>query len=421
MHVARAYFKCRECGVRFKTQPEAKKHCAACGKGFTKVEPEPKKLYSSEFTRQRFGTQQQYVAHLLELCLQPKGARPERSSHLKLRNLLELPTLENAVRRTSVRLYSDVEAWRNVRWDYDRVTTAVRDLERGALDVPLDSNDLLCLHRVENFVIDLFATGRLQPHAPQADNNHTLPGPESTLADPIVKVQSPDPAPVFSGNAFFPTRPMLPYTPEQIPDDEASRNERAIQSPRDKGKRALSETSETMQQRIPAGPSRPDSHDPNETRIGDMHLDFARQQQQPHFEPQPPSTFTFNGMPSHPLRPVVENPPPYQPAWCGPYEEDHRHSNLDPADDMNTAMSSYLSTPEMNHEMTQISPGYFVSHQQQDVEGMMMGYTLDTQQQEQQHQQHGIDGSRPPEQMDVLQNAPAQEGLWWPQFQHGLR
>nr|POE79604.1 hypothetical protein CFP56_07669 [Quercus suber] len=349
VHVARAYFKCRGCGRRFKTQPEAKKHCVGCGQGFTKVEPEPKKLYSSEFTRQRFATQQQYVDHLLDLCKQPKGQRPERSSHLKLRNLLELPALDAAVRRTSLRLYNDAEAWRNVRWDYDRVTSAVRDLENGILDVPLHPvEDLLCLHRVENFATELFATGRLQSASQPSSNLGNVGSVQQRLMESTFSSQSPDSSTAMYTEDAFPVH--------QMPPSNTSVNTQGLAIARDlsmlgdaKSKRPLSETSQTMQQRMPAGPSRPDTG--VSTDNDHASLDFTMPTQF-----MTPSSGAFQ---TSTTWPVTEQPPPYQPAWCDTLD-DNGHEQLLTVSAGEQDPMSYLPQQGLMGEMAQLPSSYFL-------------------------------------------------------------
>ncbi|KAK5114684.1 hypothetical protein LTR62_002257 [Meristemomyces frigidus] len=160
IHVAKRYFRCVFCRREFATAPEARKHCQSCGAGvlgWTVETPEGHKIYSSEFETHRvFSTQQAYIVHLLELSALPMDGRSVRSWHRKLRNLLEQPQCIQAVQALSVRLFNSPDAWCNVRWEHERVRKAVKELEMGILDLELNSHDLPRLHRLDDFLHDLF-------------------------------------------------------------------------------------------------------------------------------------------------------------------------------------------------------------------------------------------------------------------------
>ncbi|KAK0855687.1 hypothetical protein LTS02_010959 [Friedmanniomyces endolithicus] len=160
IHVAKRYFRCLECSQRFATAPEARKHCQSCGGGLVgyKTEiPEEHKLYSSEFVPYEvFSTQQGYVNHLLDLSIATRKARPTRSEHRKLRNLLKQPFCETVLRLLSQRLFKSDEGWQHVRWEHERVRKAVHELEHGILDPEVGSDDRLRLHRVGTFLGALF-------------------------------------------------------------------------------------------------------------------------------------------------------------------------------------------------------------------------------------------------------------------------
>ncbi|KAK1809473.1 hypothetical protein LTR12_016156 [Friedmanniomyces endolithicus] len=160
IHVAKRYFRCLECSQRFATAPEARKHCQTCGGGIVgyKTEiPEEHKLYSSEFVpHEVFPTQQGYVNHLLDLSVATRKARPKRSEHRKLRNLLKQPFCVTALRSLSQRSFKSDDGWQHVRWEHERVRKAVHELEHGNLDSEVGTDDTLQLHRVGTFLEALF-------------------------------------------------------------------------------------------------------------------------------------------------------------------------------------------------------------------------------------------------------------------------
>ncbi|KAK0897628.1 hypothetical protein LTR02_010588 [Friedmanniomyces endolithicus] len=160
IHVAKRYFRCLECSQRFATAPEARKHCQTCGGGLVgyKTEiPEEHKLYSSEFVpHEIFPTQQGYVNHLLDLSVATRKARPKRSEHRKLRNLLKQPFCVTALRSLSQCSFKSDDGWQHVRWEHERVRKAVHELEHGTLDSEVGTDDTLQLHRVGTFLEALF-------------------------------------------------------------------------------------------------------------------------------------------------------------------------------------------------------------------------------------------------------------------------
>ncbi|KAK0945924.1 hypothetical protein LTR29_002504 [Friedmanniomyces endolithicus] len=160
IHVAKRYFRCLECSQRFATAPEARKHCRICGGGHVGYKtdiPEEHKLYSSEFVpHEIFSTQQGYVSHLLELSVATRKARPKRSEHRKLRNLLKQPVCATALRSLSQRLFKSDDEWQQVRWEHERVRKAVHELEHGTLDPEVGSDETLQPNRVGIFLEDLF-------------------------------------------------------------------------------------------------------------------------------------------------------------------------------------------------------------------------------------------------------------------------
>lgn len=176
-HVAPTYYRCQRCpGHKFRTKPEAKKHCMQCSGGlfgWVERKPRPKTLYSSEWTPRVFRTQQHYVEHLLELSALPRIARPHQSWHLKLRNLLEQPQLQSALHEMSLKVWGDGETWREARWEYARVDRAVFDLEHGILDLELNTYDLLRIHRAHAFVDDLFNDRLAGPEVVQVSKSGT--------------------------------------------------------------------------------------------------------------------------------------------------------------------------------------------------------------------------------------------------------
>ncbi|KAK5693018.1 hypothetical protein LTR97_010494 [Elasticomyces elasticus] len=182
IHVAKRYFRCLMCSHHFSTAPEARKHCQTCGAGLLgyKTEiPEEHKLYSSEFVpHQVFPTQQGYVNHLLDLSVATNEPRPVRSYHKKLRNLLEQPACENALRSLSLRLFMSAEGWRDARWEHERVKKAVHELEHGILDSGSGVEDVLKLHKMERFLTDLFndraISTALAPSSPPRERRATL-------------------------------------------------------------------------------------------------------------------------------------------------------------------------------------------------------------------------------------------------------
>jgi hypothetical protein len=161
IHISKRYFRCVMCSRHFGTAPEVRKHTARCGLGvlgWVLETPPVHKMYSSEFVaHQIFATQQLYISHLLELSHEPAAGRPVRSWHLKLRNLLELRELESALRNISIREFNDPEGWRSTRWEHERVKKAVNELELGELDRELGPHDMLRLHKIRQFLEDLFA------------------------------------------------------------------------------------------------------------------------------------------------------------------------------------------------------------------------------------------------------------------------
>ncbi|KAK5703505.1 hypothetical protein LTR17_022063 [Elasticomyces elasticus] len=187
IHVAKRYFRCLMCSHHFSTAPEARKHCQTCGAGLLgyKTEiPSEHKLYSSEFLpHQVFPTQQGYVNHLLDLSVAANEPRPVRSYHKKLRNLLEQPACESALRSLSLRLFMSAEGWRDARWEHERVKKAVHELEHGILDSGTGAKDVLKVHKMEKFLTDLFndraVSTALAPSSPPRQRATLVPKTET--------------------------------------------------------------------------------------------------------------------------------------------------------------------------------------------------------------------------------------------------
>ncbi|KAK5705613.1 hypothetical protein LTR17_021517 [Elasticomyces elasticus] len=206
IHVAKRYFRCLMCSHHFSTAPEARKHCQTCGAGLLgyKTEiPEEHKLYSSEFVpHQVFPTQQGYVNHLLDLSVATHEPRPVRSYHKKLRNLLEQPACENALRSLSLRLFMSAEGWRDARWEHERVKKAVHELEHGIPDSGSGAEDVLEQHKMERFLTDLFndraISTALAPSSPPRQRATLVPKIEthgSALSKRLSVTRLPEPTP----------------------------------------------------------------------------------------------------------------------------------------------------------------------------------------------------------------------------------
>ena len=131
--------------------------CGAGLLGYKTEIPEKHMIYSSEFESHKvFQKQQDYIDHLLELSVMTGGSRPIRSYHKKLRNLLEQPVCESAVRELSRRLFHTEDGWQNARWEHERVKMAVKELEQG-LPGCIDGSDATPnLHKVGQFLEELF-------------------------------------------------------------------------------------------------------------------------------------------------------------------------------------------------------------------------------------------------------------------------
>ncbi|KAF2769446.1 hypothetical protein EJ03DRAFT_351187 [Teratosphaeria nubilosa] len=209
MHVAKKYLQCNECHHKSNTVPDARKHAAQCSSkmvGWTNVKPGPKKYYSSEFAQSLvFESQQLYVEHLLELCGKPFDQRPRLSWHTKLRNLLEKEVDPEYLKDTSRRIIGSPGAWRNARWDFDRLHRACRELEFGILDHELDPGDLLRLRRKKAFVEELFAA-RL-PEAISSVGSRSRPQ----------KIEEPPPPPSFTNAASNASTDPAPVYQSQPP------------------------------------------------------------------------------------------------------------------------------------------------------------------------------------------------------------
>jgi len=160
IHVSKKYFECQKCNHPSATVPEARKHSTRCSAqlfGWNSIKPANKRYYGSEFSSDVFRNQQQYIEHLLELCVLPKHERPVRSLHLKLRNLLVHQKLEEALRTLSCREFGHPEAWKGVRWEHERIRRAVCELENGTLEHDSAPHELSMLNKSRVFLDELFA------------------------------------------------------------------------------------------------------------------------------------------------------------------------------------------------------------------------------------------------------------------------
>ncbi|KAH9827271.1 hypothetical protein Tdes44962_MAKER09775 [Teratosphaeria destructans] len=270
MHVAKKYLQCNECHHKSNTVPDARKHAAQCSSkmvGWTNVKPGPKKFYSSEFAQSLvFESQQLYVEHLLELCGKPFDQRPRLSWHTKLRNLLEKEFDREYLQDTSRRMIGSPDAWRNARWDFDRLHRACRELEFGILDHELDPGDLLRLRRRKAFLEELFAA-RLPEATSSSAGSRGRPQkieepPPPTSFTNTASNASTDPAPVYQSQAPAESQQMMTLangynhatnTYFTSPPDHRLQESAPQEAP---PKRPLSyETASSVPLRIPPGPS----------------------------------------------------------------------------------------------------------------------------------------------------------------------
>lgn len=264
IHVAKRYFRCNACNDRYATAPEARKHSITCPAGtldYSTVVPGNRKVYASEFVASRlFHTQQAYLNHLLELSALPKEERPTRSWHLKLRNLLEQPECDVPLQRLSSRLFGSAGAWRNVRWEHERVRRAVEQLEYGLpAEHGSEADESAQRRRVEIFLQDLFKdraiSTTISVHSP----------PPSSAAEPVSKKESE----VQAAERLNQGQHAATSTPENI------------------GKRPLSfESAAAAPQRHPPGP-------PDMAASGHHPLPAPHMPPQIHF-PAVPETHAFS-------------------------------------------------------------------------------------------------------------------------------
>ena len=259
MHVAKKFFLCNCCQSKFKSVPEARKHTDGCGAGnlgWSESKPPPRQVYSSEFEAKSFRTQQQYTDHLLELCAKPQDARPAKSMHRKLYNLLDQSDMQGPVKALSFRLFRNTDAWRNLRWTEDRLAEANYELEHGIQEPKMRLFHNGAQNRTEAFLERLFADREPRRSAVSVTgsiSNSDLDEKSTQASDVTMKEETPQP--------YLQPKPG-PYLPERlasgnrVTDPYHSKSNGSTPAGVDStGKRPLSyESAARVPERMPPGP-----------------------------------------------------------------------------------------------------------------------------------------------------------------------
>ncbi|KAK4900573.1 hypothetical protein LTR27_002289 [Elasticomyces elasticus] len=383
IHVAKRYFRCLMCSHHFSTAPEARKHCQTCGAGLLgyKTEiPEEHKLYSSEFLpHQVFPTQQGYVNHLLDLSVATHEPRPVRSYHKKLRNLLEQPACEKALRSLSLRLFMSAEGWRDARWEHERVKKAVHELEHGVLDSGSGAEDVLKLQKMERFLTDLFndravISTALAPSSPPRQRATLVPKIEThgnALSKRLSVTRLPEPTPKrplsVESSARTPIRrPPGPPTPTNYNRD--------FQPPKPQYEHSYHQQ---QPQTIP------------QIQIPSSSVPQQQQQQMmPYHSPVSPQHTTFLWPPQDPTQ-----PPPYNDAYSqGTLQQPGYTANILPGQNFASGMlgfeSDFIPFADLSVASRMASPTHYTMPSAEEA----MGFYSSTPQQyaEQQHISSGV-------------------------------
>jgi len=368
MHVARRFLQCNKCRARFKTVPEARKHCDPCSSsvlGWTDWKPPPRQLYSSEFDNKVFRTQQQYTDHLLELCAKPRESRPGVSVHRKLYNLLEQPGLQEPLTKLSFHLFGAADGWRNVRWEYNRVMKATVELENGIPDLrpsPPGMPDNAVV-----FLDQLFADRKLHTSAASHPASNTSPESGADKRRSF-KAGYEDETP-RSG-----MQPLVGafacHQMASLPEPASHATEAYYPPPTPTGldfpsKRPLSyESAARVPERMPPGPP---------SNVPTVHHHHGAL---PFHHPEYPSITTTSSSSHYALEPppplsspmaqwpFSDQPPPYESMLYIPINDNNNHNNLPPLPppqtpmptSMSTAMIYYTTTPIPTTSTTHFTP-----------------------------------------------------------------